>query len=79
MGRIWVSATDLPVPSGSSNHEVNSFIFSQYLPQANIIATLARTNNFNFYCWASNGTVGISNNTGSTTNLTCDVQIDYTY
>ena len=79
MARITLNGTNVPVDAGNTNLEVSSFVRPKYLPQANIIRTLSRTNSFNFYLWASGGTVGISNNTGASTTLTVDVQIDYTY
>lgn len=61
-----------------SEYEVSSFVPSDYCPANNIIRPVSRDGKIHCYIW-SDGTIGISNGTSSTYNLTSDVDIEYHY
>ena len=78
--RMHVVFNSKSVASGNSNYEsTTQYIPSKYLPKKGFIKPLERSGKILLYCW-SGGTTGISNITsGTLSNFSCDVQIEYTY
>jgi hypothetical protein len=79
VARVHIFFDDEDISPGLTNQEVSAFIPADYLPAYNIIRPITRDGKIYCYIWASGGTIGISNGTSSTYNLTCDVDIEYHY
>ena len=79
VARINIVFSSDNVVSSLSEYEISSFVPSDYKPTHNIIRPITRDGKIYCYIWGSGGTIGISNGTSSTYNLTCDVDIEYHY
>ena len=79
VARVHIFFDDEDISPGLTNQEVSAFIPADYLPAHNIIRPITRDGKIYCYIWGSGGTIGISNGTSSTYNLTCDVDIEYHY
>ena len=76
---LTITGSNISIPSGTTNYEVDNFVPSDYRPKATQFCRLMRSNSFLAYMWA-NGTVGISNfNSSTSTGQTMSGQMDWSY